>query len=134
MKLLIISLVIVSLMCTMCTNNDKQKFLESRIEEENYKYQNNIKESSIPSELLKHFPEKINSLPIRTYKSSAFNNCVSYMLSEYGLPSLSIDSIAELYKQKAKQLSFGNDSNLVVVKSKLVDLLLLLGQIRENNF
>ncbi|MBF0576019.1 hypothetical protein [Dysgonomonas sp. GY617] len=41
------------------------------------------------------------------------------MLFEYKLPQTIVDSISDLYTKTAIQISSGNDSSLIVVKSKL---------------
>ena len=116
--LLLISYLLIFITCTRSV--DKQKYLEKRLKEVNLEYQQGIKDTQIPLDLLDHFPENIGYLPVAREKSyAASNKCITYMLFEYNLPQTTIDSINNLYTNTALQISGGNDPNLIVVKSKL---------------
>lgn len=109
------------LIFTSCTRNiDQQKFIKERLKEVNIEYQQDMKEIKIPLALLDHFPSSIKHLPTSQAESFATsNNRISYMLFEYGLPQTTIDSTKKIYSETAIQVSTGNDSSLIIVKSKL---------------
>lgn len=117
-SLLMISYMLIFITCT--SSVDKQKYMEERLKKVNVEYQQDIKESQIPMNLLDHFPHNIKYMPVSREKSYATSNKrISYMLFEYNVPRVILDSISNHYTKAAIQISSGNASNLYIVKSAL---------------
>ena len=106
-----------------CNQNEKEKdYMEWRLGEASKSYKEDLNKLEIPAKLLSHFPAEITKLPImlRIPGAEISNEIIRTVLYEFDVERSKIDSIVAILESKKVQNYLPSDSNLIVIKQKVL--------------